>query len=173
MELLELKKVMLEMLEVSEVEEFPKAILDILLSDASERFFERFLDKTKTDNQSDILQKVYQYYLADRTEKKQDYTPTSLSKLVAEIAKLQPSTEIEDLCAGSGALTIQNWSIGNGEKFFCKELDETVIPFLLFNLAIRNIDALVAQEDILSGKIYKKYKVEPQEKFGKVMLCER
>ena len=55
--------------------------------------------------------------------------------------------------SGSGALTIQKWNENNDLKFICKEYDSRVIPFLLFNLAIRNIDAEVIHCDVLSDEI--------------------
>ena len=58
----------------------------------------------------DWLQKIFQYYEADRKEKKQDYTPTTLAKLMATLALRGGEDHITDMCAGSGALTIQCWN---------------------------------------------------------------
>ena len=50
---------------------------------------------------------IFQYYFADRKEKMQDYTPKSLAVAVAELSKTENEKICLDLCAGSGALTIQ------------------------------------------------------------------
>lgn len=106
------------------------------------------------------MQMIFQYYFADRKEKMQDYTPKSLAVAVAELSKNKDEKICLDLCAGSGALTIQKWSKNNDLKFICKEYDNRVIPFLLFNLAIRNIDAEVIHCDVLSDEIFRTYRTQ-------------
>lgn len=123
--------------------------------------------ETVNDNLSvDWLQKIFEYYEADRKVKKQDYTPKSLAKLVAKIAN---DNEIIDMCAGSGALTIQNWNQNKNCNFKLYELDENVIPYLLFNLAVRNIDAYVYHSNVLTQEVFHVYKLKSQEKYSK---CE-
>ena len=56
----------------------------------------------------------------------------------------------------------------NSLRFVCEELDENVIPFLLFNLAIRGIEADVIHGDVLKNEIYKVYTVRPCGKYSKV-----
>jgi 16S rRNA G966 N2-methylase RsmD len=67
---------------------------------------------------------------------------------------------VYDCCAGSGALTIQHWLRNKKTKFICEESDERVIPFLLFNLAVRNIEGYVVHGSALEQKRYKIYKLE-------------
>ena len=61
----------------------------------------------------DYMQMIFQYYFADRKEKMQDYTPKSLAVAVAELSKTKDEKICLDLCAGSGALTIQKWNENN------------------------------------------------------------
>mgnify|MGYP002609058481 FL=1 len=68
----------------------------------------------------DYMQMIFQYYFADRKEKMQDYTPKSLAVAVAELSKTKDEKICLDLCAGSGALTIQKWNENNDLKFICK-----------------------------------------------------
>ena len=49
----------------------------------------------------DWLQKIFQYYEADRKDKKQDFTPKSLAELVGLL--VGDDTEIVDMCAGGQA----------------------------------------------------------------------
>jgi len=115
----------------------------------------------------DWLQKIFQYYEADRKEKKQDYTPKSLAELLG--ALVGDSETIIDMCAGSGALTIQKWNMDKEKYFVLCEFDENVMPFLIFNMAIRNIKCEIHRTDVLSGEIFKTWKVEKGECYGKVI----
>ena len=119
-----------------------------------------YFDKYKEvcpDLTVDWLQRVYQFYHADRTEKKQDYTPVALAKLVAYLSYMPGEKVVYDCCCGSGALSIQKWCANPKLKFICEELDEKVLPILLFNLCIRNIEATIVNRDILSGDIFHSY----------------
>ena len=53
---------------------------------------------------------------------------------------------------GKWSIDNPKWNENNDLKFICKEYDSRVIPFLLFNLAIRNIDAEVIHCDVLSDE---------------------
>ncbi|HFI0332278.1 TPA: N-6 DNA methylase [Streptococcus suis] len=130
--------------------------------------YQKFEEMVK-DLSVDWLQKVYQYYLADRKEKKQDYTPKSLAKLMAKLALKNNDGLIVDMCAGSGALTIQAWNLNKDLEFECLEYDEKVLPILIFNMAIRNIRSTVKHIDVLQDEILNIYTIEPTEKYGKVV----
>ena len=112
-------------------------------------YHQKFTDIV-SDLKIDWLQKVYQYYEADREGKKQDYTPKSIGVLLSKL--LGKCNKVYDQCAGSGSLTIQYWSYYPDTEFICEELDENVIPYLLFNLSLRNIRGYVVQKDILSDE---------------------
>lgn len=120
------------------------------------------------DMTTDNLQPIFQYYMADRKEKMQDYTPKSLALAACMVAGAHNAKSVYDMCAGSGALTIQAWNINPNCKFICQEFDERVIPFLLFNLAVRNINAVVIHGDVLSEEQFKAYSVTAGEKFSSV-----
>ena len=110
------------------------------------------------------VQKIFQYYQADRKEKMQDYTPKSLADFMGLLAG--DSDTVIDMCAGSGALTIQKWNRNQELKFALNEFDVKVIPFLLFNMAIRNISCVVLHADVLQMEIYKEYRITKGEKYG-------
>ena len=129
-----------------------------------------FCDLVQQDLNVDWLQKIYQYYQADRKVKMQDYTPKCLGELMGRLAG--GADKVVDMCAGSGALTIQKWNQNNDQKFEMFEMDENVIPYLLFNLVLRNINALVHQSDVLQQEIFKTYRVYPGEKYGRVEVIK-
>ena len=115
----------------------------------------------------DWLQRIFQYYEADRQEKKQDYTPKSIAKLCAALTETGGKT-VYDICAGSGALTIQKWVKNPDKLFICEELDENVIPYLLFNMAVRNMNGYVINRDVLTMDCKNVYKLQSGDKFSTV-----
>lgn len=119
----------------------------------------------------DWLQKIFEYYYAERKEKCQDYTPKSIAKLCSK-ATGRTGGIVYDLCAGSGALTIQKWRDNPTATFICEELDERVIPILLFNMAIRNMNGYVINRNALTMELYKCYRVESGEKFSTISKAE-
>lgn len=136
------------------------------------RLLQSLADEDKLDAVAalpiDSLQKVYQYYLADRKGMKQDFTPRSLAELVDLLAG--DCETFVDLCAGTGALTLCRWNRNPDQKFELYEIDENVVPFLLFNLAVRNIDAVVYVGDALTDDFASKYVVKKGERYGRVRL---
>lgn len=157
MELKELTNKICDLFGCANVSTLPDKIMSSLFSQNAPLIFEKYKELCP-DLNIDWLQKVYQFYHADRKEKKQDYTPVSLAKLVAYLSCTSSEKIVYDCCSGSGALTIQKWSINPNLKFVCEELDEKVIPILLFNLCIRNIEATVINKDILTRKVICSYR---------------
>lgn len=166
MELTKLRDAMLKLFECEKVEQLSEKTMRVVLSNDFEKM-DKFVELIGNDLSIDYIQKVYQYYLADRKEKKQDYTPKSLAKLMAILA-MSKDKKIIDMCAGSGSLTIQAWILDNDIVAECLEFDETVIPFLLFNLQVRNIEGVVKHMDVLENEIFNTYKITRTDKFGKV-----
>ncbi|QHJ78322.1 MAG: hypothetical protein [Bacteriophage sp.] len=164
MELKELTDKTLKLFKVKNTKELLSAIEK---SYNNNDIMQQFCDLVNNDLSVDWLQKIYQYYEADRKDKKQDYTPASLADLMAKIA-LSESNEVVDMCAGSGALTIAAWRGNPKVKATCIEFDQNVIPILVFNLAIRNIRAKVIRADVLTREKFEEYRITRGEKFGKV-----
>lgn len=153
----------LEIFSCQSVEDLGNALMNSLENESKLQAFSNIVDNDLT---KDWLQMIFQYYQADRKEKKQDYTPKCLAQFLSRL--IGESSESIDMCAGSGALTIQRWIENPDTVFYCYEIDEKVIPYLLFNLVIRNISATVNQCDILQDEIYKTWKITKGEKYGKI-----
>lgn len=162
MELGELTRSLKELFNIKEIDEIGAALMSNI---NSEQVLDCFCSLVEQDLSKDWLQMVYQYYQADRKEKKQDYTPSSIAALMA--ALIGESEKVIDLCAGSGALTIQRWLTNKDQYFELYEIDEKVIPFLLFNLVVRNIQADVFRKDVLVDEIYQAWVIRKGEKYGK------
>ena len=72
-----------------------------------------------------------------------------------------------DMCAGSGALIIQKWNQNHDMQFRAIEIDNNVIPFLLFNMVLRNIRCDVYQMDALTDEEpIKMWTIRKDEVFG-------
>ncbi|MDD6559451.1 MAG: N-6 DNA methylase [Lactimicrobium massiliense] len=167
MELKELTDKTLQLFHVTDVADLGKALMAHLDDTDSMREYKALVDGDLT---KDWLQMIYQYYMADREKKKQDFTPACLGKLMSKLAG--SADTIVDMCAGSGALTIQRWAENPGQKFELYEIDENVIPYMLYNLALRNIEADVWQGDVLTGDFTARYKIMKGEEYGKVTCVQ-
>ena len=163
MELKELTNKTLEIFEVKSEDALADKIFNAVKNNVTTKFCE-FRDLVG-DLSNDWLQMIYQYYLADRKEKKQDYTPKSIGIFLAKL--VGDSDKITDLCAGSGALTIQKWNENHEQSFELYESDKNVIPFLLFNMVVRNVECVVYHSDVLKQEIYHVYRISKGNEFGK------
>lgn len=164
MELLELKNKTLDIFQ-TDINHLGDALMSAVIDNRSD-LYAQFSGLVDGDLTVDWLQMVYQYYHADRKEKMQDYTPKSLAVFLNKL--IGEADVVIDMCAGSGALTIQRWAQNPDQKFRLYELDTNVIPFLLFNLAVRNINASVYRSDVLQGEVYEQWTVQKGEKYGRV-----
>ena len=163
-ELLELKDKVLKCFE-TDIEHLGEALMSAVTTNRTD-LFDAFCELVDNDLKVDWLQMIYQYYLADRKEKKQDYTPKCLAEFMSCL--IGDSDILIDMCAGSGALTIQRWAQNHDQKFQLFEIDNNVIPYLLFNLVIRNIDSSVSRADVLCGETYEQWRISKGEKYGRI-----
>lgn len=163
MELSKLKNKIWEIFDV-EGNDLPGAVMRAA---QNEKALSAYCNLVDGDLSTDELQKIFQYYYADRKEKMQDYTPASLAKLCAVATETDGNT-VYDLCAGSGAMTIQKWTESPNKMFICEELDERVIPLLLFNMAVRNMTGWVINRNALTLEKKLVYRLESGERFSTI-----
>ena len=164
MELLEFKNQLLNLCRITEVKDISKILYNVVLSNDID-FYDRY--NAIIDDTKDWLQALWQYYEADRTEKKQDYTPKSLCNLVSALAG--NCNCFYDCCGGSGALSIA--MLNNNKQtqnIFVEELDKNVIPFLLFNLCLHNVNGIVINGNVLTREKIKVYRLQSGTKFSVV-----
>lgn len=170
MELKKLTDTLLEILKIKSVDEITKRLFETVINNDIQ-VYEEFCKLINNDLSVDWLQMIFQYYHADRKEKMQDYTPKSLARFISRLAG--ESDVIIDMCAGSGALTIQKWNMMPEQVFCLYEFDKNVIPYLLFNMAVRNIRCTVYHADVLQDEIYHTYMVFKGDKYGEVKEMEK
>lgn len=168
LELSDLKNGVLHIFE-TDINGLGNALLQCCLSEDSAKM-DAFVHLVDGDLTCDHLQHIYQYYLADRQQAKQDFTPICLAKLLSSL--IGDADVVVDLCAGSGALTIQRWVQNPEQIFHLYELDETVIPYLLFNLAVRNITAMVYRSDVLHCETYDVWAVQRGDRYGHITCVQ-
>lgn len=143
-----------ELFGIKESFELPEKLMLVLMDKPQrEALFNEFL-QYDFDFSHDCLRDYFQDEHAARSALKQDYTPDCICDL---INLLMPETDkIIDICSGTGALTI-----GTGRKvyFQCEELSKASVPILLFNLAIRGLEATVLQKNVLTNSVEKIYQI--------------
>ncbi len=148
----------LEVFRIKSINDFtPEMMVEQLRNEGAE-IVEKWLYKYP-DCTEDLMQPIYQYYLADRKVKKQDYTPQSLAMTAAVLAGAENAEKICDLCAGSGAMSIQAWRRNSQAEFIAIELDKTVIPFLIFNMLCRHMKGTVICADILTQEVFQVWRI--------------
>lgn len=162
MELKELCEQTLCIFEISDIKDLQSKLFECVKNNDVKKYSQ--FHSLVGDLSTDWLQKIFQYYYADRKEKMQDYTPKSLAELISKL--VGDNDTIIDMCAGSGALAIQRWNLNHDSKFILYEFDETVLPFLLFNMALRNIDCIVLHSNVLWQETYHTYKIYQGEIYG-------
>ena len=155
-----------ELFGIKESFELPERLMSVLMDkEERKKNFNEFL-KYDFDFSHDCLRDYFQDEHAARSALKQDYTPDCLCDL---ISALMPETDkITDICSGTGALTI---GTGRNVYFQCEELSKMSIPILLFNLAIRGMNATVLQKNVLDRTIEKIYKVTNSGQFSDIDIC--
>lgn len=137
LELGEIKNLLLEHFKCSNVKDFFEKLANAYKN--NDRNFYVDLKNLIGNLDQDWIQKIYQYYGADRENLKQDFTPKSLAQLTAKLAIREDGFKVLDCCCGSGALTIQASQLFKKSSFECLEIDVNVLPLLKANLEMRGI----------------------------------
>lgn len=157
------------LLGIADSYEAPAALLAILRDkDRREALFREALEAHNYDVTYDWFHRYFQDEHADRAEKKQDFTPNSVASLLSGIVsgdRKEGDTYYEP-AAGTGGILIRQWQADRIRHspfdytpsmylYQAEELSDRAIPFLLFNLALRGINASVVHVDVLSRKAAK------------------
>lgn len=137
-----------------------------------EAMFKEFLEY-ETNMDFDWFHIYFQEEYAERKTKKQDFTPESLTTLLSALTQNEKtgSGASLDVASGTGGLTIKKWhedrircqiSAYKPSNYYyqCEELSDRAMPFLLFNLLIRGMNAVVIHGDALSREVKQIYFVQ-------------
>lgn len=151
---------------INEAFKAPTRVMDILWNRTErEHVFRKMLD-IESDVSTDWFHTYFEEEQADRKVHKQDFTPDSISDLLALLtagSDGRAGVSAYDPTAGTGGLIIRKWWMQCSEVspltyqpsdflYFAEELSDRAVPFLLFNLMIRGMNAVVVHGDTLSRK---------------------
>ena len=155
----------------------PTKMMELMLDDKKrEETFKKFLE-IETDMSYEWFQEYFGDEQAERKSKKQDFTPTSISNLVAKLVGKDKSTYYEP-AAGTGSMLIAKlWNDRLKNPLYkrpetdnplikvltssvftydpraywyqAEELSDRAIPFLIFNMSIRGMNGSITQCDCL------------------------
>lgn len=159
----------LDIFDCKELRYLPDSVLKNILANNTTVYDEYI--KEYPDLENDSLRTFFETYLSDRTFLSQDFTPQSIALLMTELALVgmeTPPPEILDECAGIGSLIIPYWNVNKDVTVYARELSLTTIPFLLFNLAVRNMRGIVVRGDTLSLETQQVYLLNHGEKYSEV-----
>ena len=144
----------------------PTVIMKLLFDkEKREEAFRSFLE-IEHDLSKDAFHAYFEEQQANKRKYAQDFTPDSISNLLTKIVPSNGKTL--DVATGSGALIIAKWHADRMEcgiadykpsKFLyhCEELSDNALPFLLFNLMIRGMNATVVHGDSITRKAKQVY----------------
>lgn len=145
---------MMKALSVRELHEIPGVLMDVLLDHNQ---LERLIaDMSGCYSYSGLLQE-FEEKAADRKNYMQDYTPQSVMDIVAGIST---NGCIRDVCAGIGGLSLAKYKNNPDVVLQLEEYSKNAICFLLFNLVMNRVPAVVIERNVLTQENIAKYKVE-------------
>lgn len=156
---------------VDESYKAPKRVMEIISNKGtSKEVFLKFMSEFDYDLSYEWFSKYFEDEHADRKNKKQDFTPTSISRLMSELKGSEPQYGvIYEPAAGTGSTIISHWYKETRKHSFpwdyhpdyylylCEELSDKTIPFLLFNLLIRGMNAIVIHGNSLTREAREVY----------------
>lgn len=176
-----------DLLGIDDAFKAPGRLMEILSErEEREKLFRNFL-KIDTNLEYDWFHEYFETEQAERKSKKQDFTPDTVAKLANAIACEPRHTDYYEMAAGTGGMMIPVGSITSKKIrrlrsketmvndvltssiftyspraywYHLEELSDRAIPFLLFNAAIRGMNAEIIQCDSLSRKAKRAFYVK-------------
>lgn len=160
-----------KILGIEESYQVPQKMLDLMLNDKDRvTTFESFLE-IESDLSHEWFQNYFETEHSDRKVKKQDFTPQSIGELGAKI--IGKSDSYFEATAGTGGMMIQFWKDNKNSYYEVEELSDRVIPFLLFNMAIRNMSGVVKHGDSLIESFKVTYQLKSGDKYSSIEVVEQ
>lgn len=150
------------------------ALMKILFEkNQREALFRKFLAEEQ-DLSKDWFHVYFEEEHANKLKYAQDFTPDSISKLLSKIidAEARGLGGLRmDTAAGTGSLIIQRWYQDRLKHhpfdyrpsmyfYQLEELSDRALPFLLFNLMLRGMNAVVVHGDALSREAKQVYFIQ-------------
>ncbi len=154
---------------IADLRDLPDAVASLLDGDRDTRdsAYRELVRLNGYDFSYDWFQEAYEEELAQRKQKKQDFTPNELGRLCSILTGSGAGT-LHEPTAGNGSMVIAWWHMMQRQvlpwEFFpsehmvyCWELSDRSIPILLLNLSIRGIMGYVYHGDVLEKQVKNRY----------------
>lgn len=167
------RKELYKMAGVQQHSQFQSFINEIVF-DRNKRndFYKKIINADPQCIEDDIFRNYFEEYAAERKSNQQDFTPVGIAKLVSELADTTNyGCTAYDPCAGTGTLLIQKWKEEKDKYlpwnyyphkylYVAQELSDNAIPYLIHNMAIRGINAVIIHGDTLQRSANQVYFVQ-------------
>lgn len=170
------------LLGIDESYKAPAKMLALMLDDQKRPDLFRAFLEVSTDMRFDWFHEYFEDEQAERKSKKQDFTPDSIAKVMNRLVDVgqNPGTYYEP-AAGTGGILIKRWwddrlhdrrgnPLGGDPPviplltydpraywYQAEEMADRAIPFLIFNMAIRGMNGVITQCDVLTRKAKEVY----------------
>lgn len=141
--------------------------MEILFGDIETRdkVFIQLLELFDYEVGFDWFHEYFQEEHAERKSRKQDFTPESIAKILTRIVNDKDQQSIYEPTAGTGGILITNWNDKRMQtnpfsyrpsNYIClaEELGDRTMPFLLLNLIVRGMNAIVIHGDTITRESY-------------------
>lgn len=155
---------------ITESFQLPEKLMHVLADKAErEKAFGEFI-AIEPDMSADWFTNYFQEQHSNRDSMMQDFTPKGITDILREI--MPDFDTCADICAGTGGLTIAMHEKNLDGLFYCAEKSERAFPLLLFNLSIRNTNAIVVRMDVLTQEVSAVYKLTKSKRFADIEQLE-
>jgi hypothetical protein len=156
--------------QIDDIVDLPSVVSNILF-DITEvernKVYKKLLEGNNYNIETNWFQEMYESELAERKQKKQDFTPLSVATITSLLTNKINGT-VHEPTAGIGTMLIADWYRKTQNylpfEYFpsehiidCWELSHRAIPLLLLNLSIRGIMGYVWHGDVLTRNVFQKY----------------
>lgn len=154
--------------------EFEKYLRDVLFKPKERKEFYDKLLELNHRLAEDTFKPYFELYAAERKSHQQDYTPDPVANLLSILTRSNAndlgSSKYAgyDATAGTGSLLIQKWNddrlqespwsyVPHRYTYRADELADNAIPYLIHNLALRGMNAIIVHGDVLTGRVKQVY----------------
>lgn len=122
------------------------------------------------DLNSDFLRDFFEEVHAERSARKQDFTPSGVSQLISHLQK--HGQRYFETAAGIGGLVVGEWVNNHDIIVDLEEISGVALAYLLLNLSIRNITGTVKHGDSITGEVYSYYILTKGDKFSDIEIVD-
>lgn len=156
--------------------QFQKFLEDIVLDkEKRNKFYRDCLHIDPLCINSDTFRGYFEEYAAERKSNKQDFTPESITDLLAKLTEKNKENEsgwtAYDPAAGTGSMILSIWKDERDKHFpwdyyphnylyRADEISDVTIPYLIHNFAIRGMNAIVVHGDTLEASANQVYFIQ-------------